>query len=161
MYIAGVKQVKEDVVLKTTGYARTDSTGYRKAMKTLLKEIQTVERVSKGLFALTESGLEKLQKSGAIPPMPTTNAEVQAQIKGKLHKMAKAPTDKINAIWDLLMYVCVHSRDELLKVAGYNRPDSTGFREIVKWLNKLEVLDKSVGKAKFRFDPAKVFPFGK
>jgi len=160
MFDANVQEVEETEVLKATGYTRTDSTGYRKAMKTLLKELKTVEK-QRGIFTLTRAGLIKLRASDVIPPEPTTNAEAQAALAGKLHKMARAPTDKINAIWNLLADGRVHTSEEVLKEGGYKRHDSTGYKEIMKWLGKLELLDKSVGSRKdsCKLHKEKLFPF--
>ena len=70
----------------------------------------------------------------------------------------KAPKDKIQAMWDVLLDGQTHSQDELLQAGGYNRPDSTGYREFKKWCNKMELLD-SAGKKAFCFTD-KVYRYG-
>lgn len=146
--------------MKCSGYARHDSKGYRNAKKKLVNEIGYLTKAGK-LFKLTEKGRTHLIDSGKlyIPPEPTTNEEAQAQLKEALLKIVKAPTKKLEAVWDTLMDGKAHSVDDLVKEAGYERSDSKGYRQIIKGMNTLEMLDKP-SKGKLQFS-AKVYQFGR
>ena len=141
----GIHEVDEKEVLLKTPYKRTDSTGYRKAMKELKQELGHVTK-SKGNLSLTQEGLEYIQENGvAVDVQPATMEDHQEELLKALNENAKAPKDKILAMWNILLDGKTHSQKELLEAGGYNRPDSTGYREFKKWCKKLELLE-SQGK---------------
>lgn len=157
MHQVGINSVDEKEILLKTGYARKDSTGYRKAMKELTKELNHVEK-TKGQLALTEEGHRYIAANGLkVTVIPATNEDHQEQLKETILKNAKAPEKALRAIWGILEDGKPHPGDELLEAAGYKRKDSTGYREIMKWLNKLELLEK-VGTS-FMFTD-KVYRYG-
>jgi hypothetical protein len=139
----GISQVDEQEVLSKTGYARTDSTGYRKIMKELIKELSHVEK-SKGKLELTDQGVKYIEDNGGpkIKVKAANNEEHQEQLKEKVLKNAKTPEKALLAIWGILVDGKPHTREELLEAAGYARPDSTGYREIMKWFKKFELVEK-------------------
>ena len=150
MHRHGIDEVAESDVLLKTGYARTDSTGYRKAMTKLTKELHHVNRAG-GKLGLTEEGHRYIQENGlSVEVAPATNKEHQEQLKETILKNPKAPAKALNAIWEVMIDGKWHTREELLEAAGYKRPDSTGYREVMKWLGKLELLEKD-GTATFKF----------
>lgn len=161
-YLYGMHQInihsvdEKDILLKT-GYTRTDSTGYRKVMKQLAKEFGHVEK-KKGQLALTEEGHRYIAANGlTVQVLPATNEEHQEQLKEIILKNAKAPEKALRSVWDVLVDGKAHTSDELLQATGYKRKDSTGYREIMKWLNKLELLEKN---GKFVRFTDKVYRFG-
>ena len=157
MHQVGIHSVKEKDVLLKTGYARTDSTGYRNAMKELTKDLGHVVK-SKGEMSLTEGGHRYIAANGLkVKVMPATMKEHQEQLKETILKNAKAPEKALIALWDVLADGKSHTRDELLAAAGYKRPDSTGYREIMKWFNNLELVEKDGNRYKFT---DKVYRFG-
>jgi predicted transcriptional regulator len=154
-------RVPESEVLGASGYARTDSTGYRKIMKELTKESELVEKKNKELW-LTEKGIKEMEskpgKSVARKPKKT-NADVEELYKKQVIKSGKGkvPADKLELLWGCLRDRRAHSVEELLAVTQYSRADSTGYREIMKALKTLGLIEKS-GKSAWKFIEKKVFP---
>lgn len=173
----GITSVTEELLLKATGYARSDSTGYRKATKKLIKELQYLSKatVNKSTsYSLTEKGRSHLLEKGTIvvPEEPKTNQEQHQQFLETLQSMVKAPVAKLEAIFGKLLDGKWHAAGDLLALAGYNRPDSTGYRNIMSGMNKLGLLETTFQKSgasaasgsnktkKIRFGD-KAFPFGR
>ena len=154
----GIMQVDESEVLDKTGYARTDSTGYRTALKALTKELGHVVKQA-GKLSLTQAGLDYIAQHGiqiqnvSAPTME----EHQAKLKSTILANAKAPAKALDAIWNVMLDGKGHLAEELLAAADYKRADSTGYREIIKWFKKLEVVEKQ-GKLFFFTD--KVYRYG-
>ena len=130
-----------------------------------LKNLGYIEKSSK-MVRLTEKGLEYAQEkygdSNQNFQKPTTNQEVADHYKAKILKFSKGkvPALKLDAIWNVLSDMKPHERDELLAAADYKRPDSTGYREIMKWMKKLElVLCGASTKTSVEFVAPKIAPF--
>merc|ERR1711966_438572 len=78
-----ISEVQETILLTATGYSRTDSKGYRNAMKKLIKELKYLERTTqnkKTIYKLTSIGRNYLLSTGAlvIPDAPKSNGEYHA-----------------------------------------------------------------------------------
>ena len=161
MHGLGTIPVDEKQVLLQTGYARTDSTGYRMVMKTLIKETKQVVRSNKKLD-LTETGLAYMQSRGGDSITSTrkvrTNEEVAESLKARIFKNVKAPKKAFDAIWNVLLDGKRHTQTELLAASDYKRNDSTGYREIMKWLKNTNAVQKD-GKD-FQFTDM-LFPCGR
>jgi hypothetical protein len=158
-----VLKVKEEILLQATGYARHDSNGYRNATKELIKErgyIVKTTKDKKTTYQLTEIGRKFLVDSEQIvvAPEPKNNDEIHEQLNGLLSKMVKAPPQKIEAVFNKLKDGNWHSIKDLVKVAGYERADSNGYRNIIAGMKTLDMLEKS--KSTLRFTD-KVFKFGR
>lgn len=161
MHEMGTEDVKVENVLKETGYARTDSNGYRNAVNKATKDMGFVEKTGKTM-RLTEKGMEHMTANAPKVAKPTTNKEVEDAFKARIVKFSKgkAPEKTINTIWQLLSDGKTHERDEILHVCGYKRPDSTGYRETMKHMRKLGVVETPT-LASFKFAEKTVFPFDK
>jgi hypothetical protein len=156
---AGMNAMPEADVLGVAGYSRTDSTGYRKVMKELTKELKHVEK-SKGEVSLTEAGVAYVQQHGGVVEVVVpTMEDHQAKLLSTLESQAKAPARAIHDMWNLLIDGHPHSSKELLKISGYGRPDSTGFREVMKWMKKMELIKNGSTKGTWVFTD-KVYRFG-
>ena len=157
----GTDDVQAEHVLKETGYARFDSTGYRHAMTKVTKEMGFVAKSGKTM-RLTEEGMEHMTANAPKVAKPTTNKEVEDAFKARIVKFSKgkAPEKAINTIWGLLSDGKTHDRDEILLVCGYKRPDSTGYRHTMKHMVKLGIVEKPT-KVSFKFVHKMVFPFDK
>ena len=155
---AGMMEVDESDVLQASGFKRTDSTGYRVAMKALTKELGHVEK-SKGKMSLTQDGLEFVAENGVQVKVsaPATMEGNQAQLRTTISENAKAPAKALDGMWNVLLDGQGHDQEELLAAAGYQRSDSTGYREVMKWFKKLELIEKQ-GKM-FQFTD-KVYRYG-
>jgi hypothetical protein len=70
---------------------------------------------------------------------------------------AKAPSNAVFAIWDVMIDGEDHSGTELMAAAGYSRPDSKGYREVMKWFKMLDIVEKNGQNFKFT---DKVYKFG-
>ena len=156
-------EVKEEILLATTGYARSDSKGYRKATKQLIKELEYVTRSTTNkvtTYVLTEKGREFLVESGAIvvAPRPTSNNELHAQLKDMLTKIVKAPLPKLEIVFETLLDGHWHPIKDILAASGYERTDSKGYRSIMSGLKKLELVEKEGSKLRFT---DKAFAFGR
>ena len=150
-------QVNETEVLEKTGYKRTDSPGYRVAIKALTMELKHVTK-DKGNLSLTDVGLEYIAEHGvAMTLSPPTMQEHQEKLKATVADNAKAPAKAVEAIWNVMIDRMWHSEEELLAAAGYKRADSTGYREIKKWFNKLGLME--TGGKRFKFTD-KVYLYG-
>lgn len=150
MHQVGITQVDESEVLDVSGYSRTDSTGYRNAVKALTKDLGHVMKQAKKM-SLAPAGLDYIAQHGGVVrnvSAPTMEGH-QAKLKAALEGNAKAPDKAVDAIWNVMMDGKGHAQEELLAVADYKRADSTGYREIMKWLKKLKLVEKQ-GKL-FRF----------
>ena len=150
----GVKEVKEIIILQATGYARHDSTGFRKAAKKLTKELEYALRRTKDkqtTWALTESGRNHLLETGVIiiPDKPKSNDEFHDQLFETMKKFVKAPQAKLETVFDLLKDGDWHSTQDILSATGYNRTDSTGYRSIMAGMKKLDLLEKSGKNVRF------------
>jgi len=157
MHQVGVFEVEEKEILLKTGYARTDSHGYRNAMKQLTKEMDHV-RKNKGKLGLTDQGLEFVQAHGVkIKVAPVSMEEHQKQLLETLEAHIKAPADKINAFWQVLSDGQAHPVQELLQATGYARPDSNGYKQINKWFKTLELIENNGTMRQFT---DKVYRFG-
>lgn len=145
----GEETVSEKDLLLKTNYAGTDSKGYRDAMKRL-RDAGHVEK-KKGSVSLTEGGKSFVEENGLVEAtvQAVTMADHQARLKDHIVLNAKAPENKVMAVWNVLLDGKLHDVKELLEVSGYSGTDSKGYREIFSWLNKLDLLEKN-GK-KFRF----------
>jgi len=88
---------------------------------------------------------------------PATMEEHQEQLKDNLLKNANVPHTKLVAFWDLMMDGKAHSQEELLAATEYKRTDSKGYREILKWCKKLDLLENVRGGFMFT---DKVYRFG-
>ena len=142
MHQAGLETVDEMDVLLRTGYARTDSTGYRKVMTALTKTAGHVTR-SSGTLSLTAVGRAFIAQHGvAIQVTPPTMEEHQEKLLQSILDHAKAPQKAVRAIWNLLLDGVEHATADMLSAAGYQRTDSTGYREVMKWLKKLNLVEK-------------------
>ena len=159
MHEMGTEDVKEDHVLKETGYSRTDSTGYRDARKKIIKEMGFVKKTG-DTMRLTEEGKKHMSANAPKVPKPTTNKEMEVVLKARIAKFSKgkAPEKAINTIWSLLSDGKVHKQDEILIACGYKRADSTGYRETMKQMLKLGLVEK-LGQGSFQFVSKTAFPF--
>lgn len=155
MYEVNIKEVDEAILLKATGYARNDSTGYRNATKKVIKEFGWVEK-KKSIYTLTDLGLEYCAVE--IPDEPKSNAEYHKQLLKNLEMLVSAPKNKLGAIFELLQDGESHTVSDLLEVSEYGRTDSTGYRKIMSGLKQLGLLEKK-GKT-VRFSD-KAFKFGR
>jgi len=157
MHNLGFETVSEDQLLHEIGYARADSTGFRKASKELIKELGHVEKVDGKNYKLTEEG--KKHANPSETPKMMSNKDVEEQKKAQIIKLSKGkvPAAKLDAIWAVLGDGEAHTTDELLQATGYKCTDSTGYRVIMKWLKNLELIEKDSGS--FKFVAEKVFPF--
>lgn len=72
---------------------------------------------------------------------PVTIEENQKQLREIVLSNAIAPEKEVLVIWNVLIDGKDHSGNELLTVAEYSRPDSTGCREVMKWFKKLELVE--------------------
>jgi len=159
MYDAKLKEVSEDQLLLVTGYACADSKGFRIPVKTLVHELKHAAK-DKKIFSLTAEGVRFMEANGGSSgsAKAVSNEDHHDKLKEKIHKLdSRAPMNKLDAIWQVLLDGKSHEQDELLESAGYKRPDSKGYAMIMKWLRKLELVTKE-GTA-FQFTN-KVFPFG-
>jgi uncharacterized protein YdcH (DUF465 family) len=145
----GQETVSEKDLLIKTNYSRTDSKGYRDAMKRLCEDGHV--KKTKGNVSLTDDGMSFVEENRLADEtvQVVTMEDHQAQLKDHIVKNADAPEPKVLAVWNFLLDGKLHDTSELLEVSGYSRTDSKGYREIMMWLNKLDLLEKA-GK-KFRF----------
>ena len=72
-------------------------------------------------------------------------------------KNAKAPEKAIDAIWNTLRDGKAHTAQDLYTAAGYQRKESTGYRQTMKWLKKFDLVEKEGQSWKFT---DKVFLYG-
>ena len=159
MKMIGINEVKEEELVKATGYARHDSKGHRNAVNHLVRDVAYISKNPGKVYVLTEKGYKHLIESGIIelPKEPANEEEYFEQLLGLLFKSVKAPKPKIQALWDTLKDEQPHPITELVKVAGYERPDSKGYRNIIKGMDTLELVEKCSNKC-LKFT-AKVFKF--
>jgi hypothetical protein len=160
MYDANVREVTEDQLLLITGYARGDSKGFRIPVKILIHELKHVEKKDRKIFKLTAEGVRFMEANGGSSgsAKAVSNEEHHDKLKEKIGKLdSKAPMNKLDAIWQVLVDGKSHEQEELLESAGYKRPDSKGYAVIMKWLRKLELVTKEGTTYQFT---DKVFPFG-
>ena len=137
-----MNEVPEQDVLHKTGYARTDCAAYRKAMKELTKTLQHVTK-SNGVVSLTAGGLGYLAQHGVqVQVTPPTMEEHQEKLQQMVVNNANAPKKNILALWNLLLDGRNHAIAETVEVAGYQRTDSKGYRQIMSYLKKLELVEK-------------------
>eukprot|EP00531_Pseudo-nitzschia_arenysensis_P008101 CAMPEP_0116144742 /NCGR_PEP_ID=MMETSP0329-20121206/16181_1 /TAXON_ID=697910 /ORGANISM="Pseudo-nitzschia arenysensis, Strain B593" /LENGTH=235 /DNA_ID=CAMNT_0003640219 /DNA_START=372 /DNA_END=1079 /DNA_ORIENTATION=- len=159
----GILEVKEEFILKATGYARHDSTGYRKASKKIQKELVYAIRSTKDkqtTWKLTEAGRGHLIERGiiVIPEVPKSNEEYHAQLMETLKKIVKGPPEKLETVFRILSDGDWHPVPDLLTETGYKRTDSTGYRSIMAGMRKLDLLEK---KGKMLRFSEKAFMFGR
>ena len=150
----------ETEILSQSGYARTDSKGYRVIMKKLVNECSYIEKASKQV-SLTEKGIKLMQsKSGNGTQKPRTNKSMEEFYKKMVIKTGKGkvPEAKLDIVWDLLSDKKAHSVQEILEKTEYSRPDSTGYRAIIKTMKDSKLIEKE-GKSSWKFVVEKVFPF--
>lgn len=157
MYELGITDVREEMLLNVSGYARTDSKGYRNAMKYLIKELKHCIKSGK-IVRLTEQGIQYEAPNGAAAAAtrPTSNREYQEQQMKKILKFVKAPKRKVIAVFEMLADGDYHAEGELLAATEYKRTDSKGYAEIKKWMKLLGLLEND-GQS-YRFS-GKAFPF--
>jgi len=156
---AGILAVEENDVLAKTGYARTDSTGYKiKVTKELIKEQGHVQR-SSGKLELTTTGLKYIKANGLkVQVKAATMEDHQLMLKETaLDLSSKAPKQKFDAIWCIMIDGKLHTEEELLSATQYARKDSTGYKVIMGAFRKLDMLDKEKNGIKFS---DKVYKYG-
>jgi hypothetical protein len=158
MHESSVETVTEEELVKHCGYSHADSKGYRNAVKYLVHEAKRAIKNNKSL-SLTDAGVDFCHKNfGSV--RPSSNEEAAERFKASLIKMSenKIPVLALDKVWEVLADGKGHKTDDLVKVAGYKRPDSGGFKQITKWLNKLNLMERKGGLVYFT---DKVFPYGR
>mmetsp|Transcript_3930 Transcript_3930/g.11142 ORF Transcript_3930/g.11142 Transcript_3930/m.11142 type:complete len:236 (-) Transcript_3930:683-1390(-) len=163
MHRTGVKDVKETVLLKATGYAGPDTKTYRNAVRDLVKTLGYVTKTTKNkitTYSLTEVGRDHLIEIGklVVAPEPTSNDELHRHLRATLGESVKAPVAKLERIFDELLDGQWHDLKDLVAVAGYLRSDSSGYKNIMASLKSLDLLQKSGRTVRFS---DKVYPFGR
>mmetsp|Transcript_24197 Transcript_24197/g.57022 ORF Transcript_24197/g.57022 Transcript_24197/m.57022 type:complete len:224 (-) Transcript_24197:409-1080(-) len=155
----GMTEVNEQILLTATGYARSDSKGFRNAIKNLAKELGYIERKAK-IYTLTDKGRNHLLEIGliTIQEEPKSNEQLHHQLKETLEKHAGAPKQKIEDIFKALEDGNWHTTQNLLAASGYKRPDSSGYRKIMSGMKRLDMLEKSGKQIRFNDN---VFKFGR
>jgi hypothetical protein len=150
MLASGVTEVAQEALLKATKYAAPDSKGFRNPIKQLVKELEYLVKMDT-TYSLTEKGVEYLKKKGKIAPEPTSLEEHQARIKEMLVKVtSKAPEAKVETIWNKLLGGKTCTQKELLGASGYKGADSSGYKNIMKQMRIMKLLDETVGKGQFK-----------
>ncbi|KAG7353649.1 hypothetical protein IV203_003004 [Nitzschia inconspicua] len=88
MYDLGIEEIPEKDVLMTTAYSRTDSTGDRNIIKSLIKDRRIVEKNFKKL-RLTEAGMKVVEKLLEGPPklLKKSNKGIEKKFKNTMLKM--------------------------------------------------------------------------
>lgn len=155
---SGIEAVHEEEVVKHVGYKRADSRGYRDAVKFLVQQAKHATKSNKAL-SLTEAGSAfGLKKFGSAKP--TSNREAAERLKAIMMTMSdnKVPSGPLDKVWDKLADGKGHTSEELMEVAGYQRKDSNGFKQINKWFKKMSLTERNNGLVYFT---DKVFPFGR
>jgi hypothetical protein len=128
-------------------------------VKKLIQELKYVTKAN-GKLSLTDEGKKYMVKnSKGVASKPRDNKGLEEFFKEKIRKNTKVPASKLDLIWGLLGDRKEQGAtvQDLLKVSGYERADSTGYREIMKELKKYKLVVKE--KSIFMFDTSKVFPY--
>jgi hypothetical protein len=101
-------------------------------------------------YSLTKKGVELLKKKGKIPPEPTSLEEHQARIKMLVEVASMAPAAKVEAIWNKLLggETCTHK--DLLEASRYRGADCCGYKNIMKQMQNMKLLDETMGEGKFK-----------
>ena len=158
---AGIMEAAEAELLKETGYAASDSKGFRIPRNDLVKNDKFLVKNSTNTgtskpsfeYSLTEEGIQYLQEQGKVADEPKSLEERQAMLLENLTKVCKAPADKIKAIWTLLLDGNEHTSQAALKTSGYKGTDSGGYKFIMKDMKEMKLLDDIVVKGKLKFSP--------
>jgi hypothetical protein len=145
----GIHAVSEEDLLSVTGYAGTKSTGYQKSMKEL-RDAAHIEK-TQGSVSLTGEGISYVEENGLADATvaAVTTENHQARLKDHLVQKANAPEAKVLSIWNILLDGQYHDTNELLRVTGYKSTKSTGYCEVMKWLKKLDLLEKNAKGFRF------------
>ena len=104
---------------------------------------------SKNIITWTEKGIADFPEAKA----PPSQEERQVAFFEKLCKNPEKypgglPSDsKIKDVFDLLLDREPHTKVELAKAAGYNATDTKKFRNLMKRLEAIKVIDSSSGKS--------------
>ena len=154
----GITEVTEAELLTATGYAKHDCKGFRIPRNELIKEDGFLIKTSSGtgtnksfIYSLTDQGRQHLQEQGKIAPEPKSLKERQDQFLNNIKNTCKAPSEKIEAIWNLLVDGEVHSTKEALGAAGYKGVDSGGYKHIMKAFKAMKLLDTGAGRGNLKF----------
>jgi hypothetical protein len=131
------------------GYTNVDSATFKETMKKL--EVGgSIEVRSKDTVSLTEAGAAL---APSITTPVTTNVEVQARLKSMLK--AKGPL-----IFDILCDGRSHVSQLVAEAVGHNNVQSAGFKDPVKQMKSLKILEHPEGdKNRMRLTNM-AFPFG-
>ena len=101
---------------------------------------------------------EAIEQQNVGAPEPTNNDEFHEHLKEMLYKMVKAPPQKLEAVFNKLKSGNWYSIKELVEVAGYQRADSKGYRNIISGMKTLDILEKSKDTLRFNDN---FFKFGR
>lgn len=132
------------------GYSNVQSASFKKAMKNLVGQ-NLIEYPSKETVSLTSAGADK---APSVVAPATTNEQVQDRLKQKLK-------DKAPLIFEELADGLPHVRSEVAASVGYSNPQSAGFKDAVKQMMVLSIVEHPDGNKKFIQLTDIAFPFGR
>lgn len=133
-----------------SGYSNLQSLGFKTAMKKLVTD-GLVEYPDKETMSLTQTGVA--QAPTAATPA-TTNEQVQARLKSMLK-------DKAPVIFDILHDGRPHIREELAAQVGYSNVMSKGFKDALKQMISLKMVEHPDGNKNLVQLTDIAFPFGR
>lgn len=134
-------------VAMDAGYKGIEGKAFRKAVQNL-KEDGLLTR-SKDVITWTDKGIADFPEAKAPPSQ-------EERLAVFFEKLCKNPVDypgglpsddQRKAVFDLLLDRESHTKEELAKAAGYTRTDTKKFRNLMKRLEAIKVIDSSIGKS--------------
>jgi hypothetical protein len=132
------------------GYTNVDSATFKETMKKLEVD-RSIEVRSKDTVSLTEAG-------AALAPSITTPATTNVEVQARLKSMVKA---KGPLIFDILCDGRSHVSQIVAEAVGHKNVQSAGFKDPVKQMKSLKILEHPEGdKNRIRLTNM-AFPFGR
>lgn len=146
----GITSPPKTQIAMFTGYSNVQSLSFKTALKNLLAA-GLIEYPDKETISLTETGAAKAPTVG-------TPAITNEQVQERLKRMLK---DKAPLIFDELKDGGSHIRVDVAASVGYSNPQSKGFKDAVKQMIALKMLELPDGDKKFLRLTDIAFPFGR
>ena len=168
MNYMGLTEVKEEVIFKYCGgCGRTEEcNGYWIAVREVINTLGYVKRHQDLTLGLTRKGLEhmtSISKPGGKCRfvVPRTNRQVELAYKKRILTFSERRITPValDNIWKVLQDGMSHECEELMEAVRH-RSAGGGYREIIKWMKHLGLVETgATGESSLQFVTKKVFPF--
>ena len=157
LYAVGVTSASLHAVAAQAGYKGIEGKAFRTAVKQL-RDAGIINR-TKDEIELTEKGIkEEMPEAATVPD----SSAMQAKLLEHILKEKGVPSEeKTTKVYNCLLDGKPHSKKDLAKLAGYAGDDSKPFRNLMKRMLTLKIVEPVAGRGGLVQATDNNFPFGR